>query len=164
MNSTNAAEVIIQPLWPGPEPEILLFTFASVASAPRAALLTYASRSATRCARSGSAFAAGAAGAAGDRETYPAVVEDVADIGTLTTLTVRLRAGQDRAPELRVRTTATVALAPGDRCAVRLPAADITAWAKNWNANPKPYVWTKTADEILESLAIYCQRINDSRH
>jgi hypothetical protein len=28
----------------------------------------------------------------------------------------------------------------------------------------KPYVWHKTADEILDSLAAYCQRINDSRH
>jgi transposase len=42
--------------------------------------------------------------------------------------------------------------------------ADITAWLERWNANPRPFVWTKTADEILESLAAYCQRINDSRH
>ena len=67
-------------------------------------------------------------GAGSTRETYPAVVDDVADIGTLTTLTVRLRTGQDPAPELRVRTTALVALAPGDECGVRLPPADITAW------------------------------------
>jgi hypothetical protein len=25
-------------------------------------------------------------------------------------------------------------------------------------------VWTKTADEILDSIARYCQRINESRH
>jgi hypothetical protein len=25
-------------------------------------------------------------------------------------------------------------------------------------------VWTKTADQILESIARYCTRINDSRH
>jgi molybdate transport system permease protein len=62
------------------------------------------------------------------QETYPAVVDDVADIGTLTTLTVRLRTGQDPAPELRVRTTALVTLAPGDPCGVRLPPAEITAW------------------------------------
>jgi molybdate transport system permease protein len=55
---------------------------------------------------------------------YPCVVEDVADIGTLTTLTVRLPGDQ----ELRVRTTAQVAVAPGDACLVRLPTADITAW------------------------------------
>ena len=27
---------------------------------------------------------------------------------------------------------------------------------------PRPFIWTKTADEILETLAAYCQRINDS--
>ena len=32
------------------------------------------------------------------------------------------------------------------------------------NDDPKPYVWTKTADQILESTARYCTRINDSRH
>jgi hypothetical protein len=64
----------------------------------------------------------------GGPETYPATVEDVADIGTLTTLTVRLGTGSDQAPELRVRTTAVVTLAPGDPCLVRLPPADITAW------------------------------------
>ena len=29
---------------------------------------------------------------------------------------------------------------------------------------PKPFVWHKSADQILDSLAAYCQRINDSRH
>jgi transposase len=32
------------------------------------------------------------------------------------------------------------------------------------NASPKPFVWTKTADEILASIARYCRRISDSRH
>jgi molybdate transport system permease protein len=68
------------------------------------------------------------AGAADGPGVYPAEVDDVADIGTLTTLTLRLRTGQDDAPELRVRTTAAVTVAPGDPCAVRLPPADITAW------------------------------------
>jgi len=31
---------------------------------------------------------------------------------------------------------------------------------KNWNGDPKPFVWTKTAEEILESLAKYCRRIS----
>jgi hypothetical protein len=30
--------------------------------------------------------------------------------------------------------------------------------------HPKPFVWHKTADQILDSLAAYCQRINDSGH
>jgi transposase len=42
--------------------------------------------------------------------------------------------------------------------------ADIRAWIETWNADPKPFVWTKTADEILDSIARYCTRINDSRH
>jgi molybdate transport system permease protein len=61
-------------------------------------------------------------------DSYPAEVDDVADIGTLTIVTVLLRTGQVPATELRVRTTATVPFAPGDPCRVRLPVADITAW------------------------------------
>ncbi|GAB2991897.1 hypothetical protein GCM10027184_52400 [Saccharothrix stipae] len=30
---------------------------------------------------------------------------------------------------------------------------DITAWIDTWNDNPRPFTWTKTADEILNSLA-----------
>jgi transposase len=38
--------------------------------------------------------------------------------------------------------------------------ADINAWAAAWNDNPKPFVWHKTADQILERLASYCSTIN----
>jgi transposase len=38
-------------------------------------------------------------------------------------------------------------------------AADITAWVKHWNDNPTPFVWTKTADEILDKLARYCAAV-----
>lgn len=45
---------------------------------------------------------------------------------------------------------------------------DVNAWIVAWNADPKPFVWTKTADEILTNLAQYCTRINkainDSGH
>src|SRR5689334_9921347 len=47
---------------------------------------------------------------------------------------------------------------------VRDLVASIRTWINNWNDDPKPYVWHKTADEILDSLAAYCQRINDSDH
>jgi transposase len=40
----------------------------------------------------------------------------------------------------------------------------IRTWTKLWNEDPKPFVWHKTADEILDNLAQYCQRINDSGH
>jgi hypothetical protein len=42
--------------------------------------------------------------------------------------------------------------------------ASIQAWIESWNQNPRPFVWTKTADEILDTIAAYCQRINDSGH
>jgi transposase len=42
--------------------------------------------------------------------------------------------------------------------------ADLTAWIAAWNEDPKPFVWTKTADEILDNLARYLQRINNSGH
>lgn len=32
------------------------------------------------------------------------------------------------------------------------------------NQEPKPFVWTKTADEILANVARFCQRISDSGH
>ena len=41
---------------------------------------------------------------------------------------------------------------------------DIRKWINEWNKAPKPFVWTKSADEILETLAAYCQRIIDSGH
>jgi transposase len=41
---------------------------------------------------------------------------------------------------------------------------DIRAWMKTWNNDPRPYVWTKTADQILDSIRRYCDRINDSDH
>ena len=42
--------------------------------------------------------------------------------------------------------------------------ASIRTWITNWNDDPKPFVWHKTADEILDSLAAYCRRISDSGH
>jgi transposase len=32
------------------------------------------------------------------------------------------------------------------------------------NEDPKPFVWTKTADQILESVARFCRRTSDSGH
>jgi transposase len=58
----------------------------------------------------------------------------------------------------------TKKLRRGAHRSVRQLNADIRAWIDTWNDNPRPFVWTKTADEILESIARYCQRINESRH
>ena len=40
----------------------------------------------------------------------------------------------------------------------------IRTWIQRWNDDPRPFVWTKTADEILDTIGTYCQRINDSGH
>jgi transposase/transposase-like protein len=42
--------------------------------------------------------------------------------------------------------------------------ADIRTWIADWNTNPRPFIWTKTAQEILESLASYCRRISGAGH
>src|SRR5580765_2042065 len=52
----------------------------------------------------------------------------------------------------------------GTHRSVRDLVASIRTWISNWNDDPKPFVWHKTADEILDSLAAYCQRNNDSGH
>ena len=41
---------------------------------------------------------------------------------------------------------------------------DIRTWINNWNQDPKPFIWRKTAEEILDSLARYCQRISGAGH
>ncbi|MGC4851804.1 IS630 family transposase [Micromonospora sp. DT4] len=41
---------------------------------------------------------------------------------------------------------------------------DLRAWATAWNDDPKPFIWTKTADEILDRLASYLQRIPGAGH
>jgi hypothetical protein len=52
----------------------------------------------------------------------------------------------------------------GTHTSVRQLNADIRAWIQTWNDNPRPYIWTKTADQILASIANYCSRISDSGH
>src|SRR6266571_432814 len=42
--------------------------------------------------------------------------------------------------------------------------ASIRTWIERWNNEARPFVWHKTADEILDSLATYCSRISDSGH
>ena len=52
----------------------------------------------------------------------------------------------------------------GTHRSTRQLVASIRTWITNWNDDPRPFVWHKTADEILDSLATYCQRISDSGH
>jgi transposase len=50
----------------------------------------------------------------------------------------------------------------GTHRSVKALAQSITHWVGTWNDHPRPYVWHKTADEIFDSLAAYCQRISES--
>jgi transposase len=52
----------------------------------------------------------------------------------------------------------------GTHLSVHQLNADIRAWINNWNEQPTPFVWTKPAEQILESIARYCKRINQSAH
>lgn len=52
----------------------------------------------------------------------------------------------------------------GTHSSVKQLADSITERIGTWNEDPHPYVWHKTADEILESLGRYLERIADSGH
>ena len=47
----------------------------------------------------------------------------------------------------------------GAHMSVRALEKDIREWIATWNEDPRPYVWVKTADQILASLARYCERV-----
>jgi transposase len=52
----------------------------------------------------------------------------------------------------------------GAHKSVQALEADIRDWIADWNTHPRPFVWTKTAEEILESLARFCRRISGAGH
>jgi transposase/transcriptional regulator with XRE-family HTH domain len=52
----------------------------------------------------------------------------------------------------------------GDHRSVQALEKDIRAWVEAWNTNPKPFIWTKTAEQILESLGRLIARINGAGH
>ncbi len=51
-----------------------------------------------------------------------------------------------------------------DHRSVQALEADIRNWVKAWNENPKPFIWTKTAEQILSSLARLLQRTTGAGH
>jgi len=48
----------------------------------------------------------------------------------------------------------------GAHISVRALERDIRDWIATWNEDPRPYVWVKTAEQILASLARYCERVS----
>lgn len=51
-----------------------------------------------------------------------------------------------------------------DHRSVQALEADIRKWVIAWNADPKPFVWTKTAEQILSKLGRLSQRISNPGH
>jgi transposase len=51
-----------------------------------------------------------------------------------------------------------------DHRSVQALEADLRAWTHDWNDNPKPFIWTKTAEQILQSLGRLITRIKGERH
>jgi transposase len=52
----------------------------------------------------------------------------------------------------------------GAHKSVRALENDIRAWITDWNTHPRPFLWTKTAEEILDSLARFCRRTSGAGH
>ncbi|MCC9053893.1 IS630 family transposase [Microbacterium sp. F2E] len=51
-----------------------------------------------------------------------------------------------------------------DHRSVQALEADIRAWVTAWNKNPTPFTWTKSAEQILESLGRLLNRISGAGH
>jgi transposase len=51
-----------------------------------------------------------------------------------------------------------------DHRSVQALEKDLRDWAAAWNENPKPFIWTKSAEQILQSLARLLERIKGGGH
>src|SRR5512144_613929 len=51
-----------------------------------------------------------------------------------------------------------------DHRSVQALEADIRNWVKAWNDDPKPFIWTKSAEQILASLGRLLQRTTGAGH
>ncbi len=55
-------------------------------------------------------------------------------------------------------------LVRSDHRSVQALEKDIRAWVSAWNDNPRPFIWTKSADQILASLGRLLQRTTGAAH
>jgi transposase len=51
-----------------------------------------------------------------------------------------------------------------DHRSVQQLEADLRAGITGWKEDPKPFIWTKTAEQILESLGRLIKRTTDAGH
>jgi transposase len=52
----------------------------------------------------------------------------------------------------------------GSHNSVQALEADIRAWVAGWNEEPRPFIWTKTAEQILQSLGRLLTRTSGAGH
>ena len=52
----------------------------------------------------------------------------------------------------------------GSHTSVQALEADIRAYARGWNEDPRPFIWTKPAEQILESIGRLLTRISSAAH
>jgi hypothetical protein len=65
--------------------------------------------------------------------------------------------------ERRFATLTEKQIRRGVHRSTRALEAAITEYIAVTNEQPRPFRWTKTADEILASVKRFCRRISDSR-
>ncbi len=75
----------------------------------------------------------------------------------------KLRRGINQVERLFAEVTRDL-LQRSDHRSVQALEKDLRGWVAAWNENPKPFIWTKTAEDILDSIARYLKRINGSGH
>ena len=51
-----------------------------------------------------------------------------------------------------------------DHRSVQALEKDIRTWVTAWNTNPRPFIWIKTAQQILDSLGRLLKRTNGAGH
>jgi len=49
-------------------------------------------------------------------------------------------------------------------CSIDELTCALEQWIKFWNANAKPFRWTRTADQIINAIGQYCERISGPGH
>lgn len=52
----------------------------------------------------------------------------------------------------------------GTHKSVQALKTDVRSWIADWNSNPRPFLWSKTTEEILESLARFRRRNSGAAH
>jgi hypothetical protein len=89
-------------------------------------------------------------------------VQDRADVRVATTSAGGLETVEDPQFIDKVREVVGLDLDPPERAVVL--CVDGKSQIQALDGQPTPLIWTKTADQILESIACYCKRTNDPGH